>query len=501
MKGLVIGGGADGILVRQKDGETIELGELLVASEGNASYIMQVTDLAYGSQLTQQHLELVSGLMLEEDKTLDLLDRKLRAYMLATLRPLVRVEKGITTLAKSLPPILGNVRGITPEDIPLLAPNDPLRLGMLRSGSKEIAVPVALPGKATLSHHILISATTGKGKSNLASFVLWNSLDSPWCGILVLDPHDEYYGRNGIGLRDHPAADKLLYFTARDPPPGGRTLQIRMDQIRPWHFDGIMPWSDAQREALMAFFKRYNQDWIAAALTDAPVEGFQEGTLGVVKRRLAHVLDVDVVEGQVVSEGPFDVNHGGTTVQDIASALDSGKTVIIDTSPFSGATELLIGSVVAHKVFGNHRHHKAAGTLNELPVVAIVLEEAPRVIGKDVLERGPNIFGTLAREGRKFSVGLVAITQLPSLIPREVLANINTKIIMGTEMKPERDALIDSAAHDLRKDERQIAALDKGEAIVTSTFARFALPIKIPLFADIVKSTPKPKRSFPGVTA
>jgi hypothetical protein len=115
------------------------------------------------------------------------------------------------------------------------------------------------------------------------------------------------------------------------------------------------------------------------------------------------------------------------------------------------------------------------------------LEEAPRVIGKEILAEGPNIFGTIAREGRKFSIGLIAITQLPSLIPREILANINTKIIMGLEMSPERQAIIESASQDLSSDDRNIASLDKGEAIISTNFAKFAIPIKIPFFDEMAK--------------
>ena len=50
-----------------------------------------------------------------------------------------------------------------------------------------------------------------------------------------------------------------------------------------------------------------------------------------------------------------------------------------------------------------------------------------------------------------------------------------------------RSAIIESAAQDLSEDSRNIASLDKGEAIITSTFARFAIPIKIPLFSEMVK--------------
>jgi hypothetical protein len=64
---------------------------------------------------------------------------------------------------------------------------------------------------------------------------------------------------------------------------------------------------------------------------------------------------------------------------------------------------------------------------------------------------------------------------------------MNTKIILGNEMATERRAIIDSAAQDLSDDDRTIASLDKGEGIITSIFTKFAVPIQIPLFEDLVK--------------
>ena len=149
-------------------------------------------------------------------------------------------------------------------------------------------------------------------------------------------------------------------------------------------------------------------------------------------------------------------------------------------------------------VVNKYKYYKMGGSLNEKPVISVVLEEAPRVLGKDALERGNNIFSTIAREGRKFKVGLIAITQLPSLIPKDVLANLNTKVILGIEMKLERQAIIEGAAQDLSEDSRTIASLDKGEAIITSTFSSFAVPIKIPDFNETIKQE-KTKRGVTGL--
>ena len=151
-------------------------------------------------------------------------------------------------------------------------------------------------------------------------------------------------------------------------------------------------------------------------------------------------------------------------------------------------------------MFREYKRLKFNDQLEAHPIISIILEEAPRVLGKNVLESRENIFGTIAKEGRKFNIGLIAITQLPSIIPREILANMNTKIILGNEMGPERKAIIESAAQDLSSDSQNIGSLDKGEAIITSNFAKFAIPIKIPLFEDLLKEDLKTrKRESKGV--
>jgi len=489
-KGQVLSGEFGKILIRQKAGERIELGELLISETDNQKILLQVYDLIYGSQISRTNLELISGLKLEEDNDLELMDPELRNYNLALAKNMLTIEHTSARVAKILPAFFSKVRDVTKDDILFLTkPEKPLFIGRLRSGSKSIDAEIFLEGDKVLTEHILIPATTGRGKSNLTSCMLWDSLDKEYCGILVLDPHDEYYGRNSLGLKDHPEKGKVVYYTAMDPPAGERTLKINIRNIRPGHFDGALNWTDAQQEALFAFYKAYKEKWIEAVLLGKEVRGFQDVTLNVIRRRLLSILNLKLKGTDISCGGVFSLQSGSTTISDICNELESGKNVIIDTSGFSGAVEILIGSLIASDILRKYRQYKIKGKLDEKPVISIVLEEAPRVLGKDVLERGPNIFSTIAREGRKFKVGLIAITQLPSLIPRQILANMNTKIILGIEMAPERQAVIDCASQDLSADSRNIASLDKGEAIITSNFTKFAIPVSIPFFPELVKET------------
>ncbi len=494
IKGQVVAGDFGKIVVRVKSDRPVELGELLVIEHNGEKFILQVYDLLYGSQISQQNLEMVAGMDLEESGFV-MMDEKLRNYQLAQCSLLLTVGSSTRT-CKHLPTFFTKVRSIKKEDLAFITkPRNPLFLGGLRSGSQHIEFDVFLPGKDVLSHHVLIPASTGKGKSNLMKTMLWNLADTDYAGVLVLDPHDEYYGRAGVGLKDHPRREKVVYYTPVNPPPGARSLKIHVEKLKPEHFMGAISLSDPQRGCLHGYYKKFRERWIESILREERIENvkFHEDTLAVVKRKLIALLGIEFVDGRMTCQGIFDTVAGENTVFEICKELESGKIVVIDTSFFSGALEIMVGSIITSEMFQRYKNYKRRGELRDKPVVSVVLEEAPRVLGKKVLERGSNIFDTLAREGRKFKVGLIAITQIPSEIPRNILANMNTKIILGIEMAAERGAVIDSAPQDLSKDNRTIAALDKGEALVTSTFTRFAVPIKIPLFEEVVKKKKEEK--------
>ena len=496
-KGQVISGEFGKIIARQKSGQSIEIGELLISDSNDSKILLQVYDLVYGSQISQQNLELISGMKLEENTEFELFDPNLRNYMLAIMKSLVTIKDKNAFVSKSMPGFFSEIREIKESDLSFLTkPKNPLFVGNLRSGSKLLDVQIYLDGEKVFPHHILIAGTTGRGKSVLVSNLLWNAVGRGYCGILVLDPHDEYYGRNKTGLKDHPNKENIIYYTSKNAPIGTNTLKINLDVIRPHHFEGVVDFSDAQKQSLNLYYKEFGDKWIESIILEKNLKLgklFKDDTLAVVKRRLLYLLDLEFSNNQLFCKGVFQLNSGFTTIRDICKQLEDGRIAVIDTSNFSGAVELLIGSLIANEVFNKYKSYKMQGSLNSKPVISIVLEEAPRVLGKEVLEAGPNIFSTVAREGRKFKVGLTAITQLPSLIPREILANMNTKIILGIEMKPERQAIIESASQDLSDDDRTIASLDIGEALITSNFARFVTPISIPYFEDVVKDTIKNK--------
>jgi DNA helicase HerA-like ATPase len=392
--------------------------------------------------------------------------------------------------------------------------DNPITIGKVRSGSDVLKTEVSLEAKDVLTHHILIPATTGRGKSNLVKVMLYNILENEDCGILVFDPHNEYFD----SLRKHPESSANLYYYSTRGDPGSYDLRFNTEVIRPKHITGAISLTNAQRQALSVYYRDAlynNENWIenifTKDLTKKKGGGVAGSTLTALRRKVGLLLNIRMEPNDQGKEEPkeyglYRFSGYETTVNDIIESLEEGKTVVVDTSLLEGKEEIFVATIIVEQLFQKYKEYKFGDELNTKPVISVVLEEAPRVIGEKVLKAGENIFGTIAKEGRKFNIGLIAITQLPSIIPREVLANMNTKIVLGNEMGPERKAIIESAAQDLSQDYQNIGSLDKGEAIVTSNFTKFAVPTQIPLFETMVKEDqkktakkPKIKQGVPGL--
>lgn len=501
--GRIVGGSLTNIYIREKSDSKIELGDLLVADDVNSDYtIIQVKDLEYKSQIPQSSLDLAAGRKLEGyGDNLEVIQPELRNYIISKAKPLVKVKKDRSEAKnpKRLPEFFNSVRSINSNDLEFLKPrkiSSSLYLGNVRSGSEVLEdVEINIDAKEALTHHILIPATTGRGKSNLVKVMLCSLLNSNTAGILVLDPHDEYYGRNDIGLKDHEDSDDRLEYYSTDPPIGQSKLIINIKSISPKQVRGMTYLTQAQNEAVYFIHNKFGDNWISEMFKSHNIDGVHPKTLQVLKRKFDNIFGIYVKNdemGEVKLGYRSRLFKGGgvgeSTIDNITESLEQGKVVIIDSSKLNDPEELLVGSMILEKLFYKYKEYNT-NELRKKPVISVIIEEAPRVLGKEAMEApgGNNIYATIAREGRKFQIGLIAITQLSSLIPKTILANMNTKIILGNEMAVERHAIIESASQDLSEDNRIIASLDKGEAIVSSVFTKFAIPIKIPYFNDYIK--------------
>ncbi len=409
---------------------------------------------------------------------------------------------------KSLPTQFSRVVSPSPEDFAFLAGRmGDLPIGRLRSGETVVDFPVGIPGRS-LASHIGIFATTGMGKSNLLQVICAGVMSANGrYGLLVIDPHGEH--RSALGR--HPWAEVALRTYSDRRLPNTSTLRISLAELSVDDLRTAYEWSRPQEEALHELERHYSAalpraeappgqpgdgrpdasastttgvranrreglTWLAEFAQVEDLAGFRDvelsarvalNTLQVVHRRARRIVDLPCISADpAVSVG-----------RRILDELLEGKVVLVDVSGLGGTEEVLVASYLTRRVLEEwqsaflddpDRHR-------QLPVVAVALEEAQRVLSANK-DRESNVFPRVAREGRKFGVGLLAVTQQPKLLDDELLSQFNTFFVLGLADEKDRNILRSSAKQDLSALGPEIQTLMPGECLLVNLEAPFAVP-------------------------
>jgi len=482
--------------------EDLFLGELLVGVDETTGrrYLFRVVDVTYGTEHREPGwAERVAGTLLADDSAGEasahpLYDRDRRTYRVADCRCLGYLSPDGTSFRKpkSLPTQFSRVVAPEPADFAFLASRmGDLAVGQLRSGEDEVDVEVGIPG-ASLASHVGVFATTGMGKSNLMQVLAGAVMARQGrYGLLVVDPHGEYRS----ALARHPWAAERLRTYANRQLPNASALRVSLGELSVDDLRTAYEWSRPQEEALYELERHYGEEGLAwllafahfddlAGLRDVELHGrVALSTLQVVQRRARRIVEL-----RCVATDPA-VSVGDAVLTD----LRDGKVVLVDVSGLRSTEEVLIASFLTRRVLEawSTAYLDDPDGHDRLPVVAVVLEEAQRVLGSNK-DKESNVFPRLAREGRKFKVGLCAVTQQPKLLDDELLSQFNTFFVLGLADEKDRSILRASSKQDLSALGPEIQTLMPGECLMVNLSAPFAVPAKVYLYDEAVRACPPP---------
>jgi DNA helicase HerA-like ATPase len=230
--------------------------------------------------------------------------------------------------------------------------------------------------------------------------------------------------------------------------------------------------------------------WLGELATIDDLPGFRDvelngrialNTLQVVHRRARRIISL-----RCIATDPH-VSVGGAVVRDLLR----GHVVLVDVSGLGSTEEVLVASYLTRRVLEEWQlaYLDDPGRHERMPVVAVVLEEAQRVLSGSK-DRESNVFPRVAREGRKFNVGLCAITQQPKLLDDELLSQFNTFFILGLADEKDRSILRSSAKQDISAVGKEIQTLMPGECLIVSLAAPFAVPARVDLYETLARTVP-----------
>jgi uncharacterized protein len=309
-----------------------------------------------------------------------------------------------------------------------------------------------------------IFGKSGTGKTFLTRMVLAGIIEQRTAVNLIFDMHNEYGWKSSDESNQDVKGLRQLFYDGRvsvftlDPESSRRrnskvdyVVKIGYDQLDPEDLEMLAPlfgFTDIQTNALYMLRRRLGKKWVqtlleedeeeedggppieaskaqrqrSAALTGLLEEGrLHEGTLGAIQRKLE----------QLRRFAFLDTHGSGEPIQQILDYLESGKNVILEFGRYGNALEayILVANYITrriHQAYVKRKEEFLGGQRQEPRPLVITIEEAHKFLDPAIAKH--TIFGTIAREMRKYNVTLLIVDQRPSGIDPEVMSQVGTRV-------------------------------------------------------------------------
>ena len=167
----------------------------------------------------------------------------------------------------------------------------------------------------------------------------------------------------------------------------------------------------------------------------------------------------------------------------IIEALKRDEVVILDISLLDNNTALKLSSLIVRYIF-NENQRMFTEINSKLITATFVIEEAQSVLDES---SGISAFIELAKEGRKYSLGGIFITQQPGSISHEILSQSNNYFVFHLLSKEDLDNLR-RANYNYSNDilTQILSEPIEGKCYMSLGKQPFVIPVKIDHFAEKV---------------
>lgn len=453
----------------------------------------------------------------------------------------------------SYPGLDDPVHFATPEQLASVFPHPDethLRLGRLAAAEE---VPVCIDASRFVVRHAAVVGSTGSGKTSAVASLLQNFVRGGWqaANIVVIDPHGEYsqalsgsasvrsvLDRGNTGLRVPywalPAADIVRIFAGS---PGGGTFSSRFQDLvtqarrqfvqdadwltldpavvtadTPIPFDIRPVWHQVDSENRETRMVKGDPNTVCrthpgdpATLRSATYDNYGPGGQAPHK---GPFFDVYGTTPELLRLGLLDPRlkffqepradpHGQDPLVGVMQEWLGGDRPI-SVLDFNGvpseAADLAIG-VILNLLFEVSLRCEFGGPgIGRPSPVLIVLEEAHRYLGDNASTLTRESANRIAREGRKYGVGILMVTQRPTELPKTALAQCGTLIALRLSSSDDQSTIRSALPDTVAGLAAVLPSLRTGEAIISGE------AVILPARTLLDRPDPKPLAEDPPLT-
>jgi DNA helicase HerA-like ATPase len=286
---------------------------------------------------------------------------------------------------------------------------------------------------------------SGTGKSFLTRLLLAGTIQRRAAVSLIFDMHNDYgwevqtENRTAVKGLKQLFPQQVAIFTLDEE--SSKRRRVRPD------FTVVLDWSDIQPEdlemlratldlsdqmigAAYTLRRMWSKGWIRQLIDQNSKEALDE----LIDSTSLNRSSVDALVRRLDRLTRFDFlrdSWKGDSAKRIIEYLEKGISVVLEFGRYGNSLEayILVANYLTRRIHQMYveRVERALGeAAQEPPQLLIVIEEAHKFLDPQIARQ--TIFGTIARELRKYNVTLLIVDQRPSGIDEEVMSQVGTRV-------------------------------------------------------------------------
>jgi DNA helicase HerA-like ATPase len=456
---IVAGSLIEGLVMRisgQDSFEQIKTGKFVSIVGEKYRFFSLITDL----RLETTNPDIVSFPPAAQEQLLSKVLRQQDVYATAQLKALLMVDSNNRVMpVKTVPPHFSPVFEVDEHEVSLIFgdENNPEKTFFSVGNPLDMTTPVCINLDRLTERSNGIFGKTGTGKTFITRVVLAGLIKQRKAVNLIFDMHSEY----GIQARQEGKTlsfvkglktlfpDKVI-ICSLDPESTRRrggmpdiVLDIPLQAVQVEDIISLGAELNLHSTALEAAYliaARHRERWLVELLAHGDDLKEFANALG------AHPESIAALYRKLkrIERFSFLVNNSSSrlhAIDQIMEYLNRGISVVIEFGNHTSTLcYLLVANIITRRIHQEYiaKTEKYLGSQkseDEPQKLMITIEEAHKFLSPHVAQQ--TIFGTIAREMRKYYVSLLIVDQRPSGIDDEILSQVGTKII--AQLSDEKD--------------------------------------------------------------